>query len=383
MSLRRKSSLTYYLAIALFLSACQCRTLDPKQCAGALPVKQPLLPTKEDEGPFPWRHLTTADGPSNPKPVSADTPCVTNVNLPAMDPPNCFALDDQTAQADLKQAQEEASAVGCIAFKLPAWNALAGRVVDHAVQVIETLFRKHEPLIYKVGVTHSPAWRWCNPIYGYSAARDKWSNMLVFHCSPEPYGPSMLEAALIDKYKGVLPIHFKIFFPSQDCLNVILFFGCSAVPMLVSWWWCRWLYLCCHRLTVWNPIQNCKPHILSRTRDQTDSLKPDSDLKSTHFCQSQISNRQFETRFRSENQISPRTIGRTDSLKPDSDLQTILFLDTEIEPTVWNPIQDCKTYIFLEQAIEPTDWNLVYRFENQILFPELQIKRQFETRFAS
>ena len=207
MRLQRKNSLTYYLAIDLLLSACQCCTLGPKQCAGVMPLK-PLWPTKEDEGPFPWRRTTTLDGPFNPKPVPADTPGVTNVSLPAMGPPNCFTLDDQTAQASLKQAQEETAAVGCIAFKLPAWNALAGRVLDHAVQVIESLFRKHEPLIYKVGVTHSPVWRWCNPIYGYVAARDKWSNMMVFHCSPEPYGPSMLEAALIDKYKGVLSIHF-------------------------------------------------------------------------------------------------------------------------------------------------------------------------------
>ena len=155
--------------------------------------------------------MTSLDGPFKPKPdhaVPVDTPNLANVNPPAMEPQICFTWDDQTAQASLKQVQEEASAVGCIAFKLPAWNALAGRVVDHAVQVIESLFRKHEPLIYKVGITHSPVWRWCNPIYGYVAAREKWSNMLVFHCSPEPYGPSMLEAALIHKYKGSLSAHF-------------------------------------------------------------------------------------------------------------------------------------------------------------------------------
>ncbi|CAE7293243.1 unnamed protein product [Symbiodinium necroappetens] len=67
---------------------------------------------------------------------------------------------------------------------------------------MEKLFRKHEPLIWKVGFTHNPSWRWGNELYGYAHARDKWAGMVVLYCSTEQLGPAMLEAALIEKFKS-------------------------------------------------------------------------------------------------------------------------------------------------------------------------------------
>ncbi|CAK9117801.1 unnamed protein product [Durusdinium trenchii] len=43
---------------------------------------------------------------------------------------------------------------------------------------------------------------WENPVYGYSFARDKWSNMYVVYIADEAYSPAMLEAALIEKYQS-------------------------------------------------------------------------------------------------------------------------------------------------------------------------------------
>lgn len=100
--------------------------------------------------------------------------------------------------------QDAALATGCIAFRLPNANAVAGKVLQHAVNTLESLFVRESPLIFKVGITHNPAWRWSNGLYGYCRAPEKWSHMLLLFESSEPYGPAMLEAALIHKYQGGL-----------------------------------------------------------------------------------------------------------------------------------------------------------------------------------
>ncbi|CAE7843377.1 unnamed protein product, partial [Symbiodinium microadriaticum] len=91
-----------------------------------------------------------------------------------------------------------------IKYDLPAPGSLAGKVLMHAIRVMESLFRKHEPLIWKIGFTHSPSWRWRNELYGYVHSRDKWAGMVVLYCSNEQFGPAMLEAALIEKFKSIL-----------------------------------------------------------------------------------------------------------------------------------------------------------------------------------
>lgn len=55
-------------------------------------------------------------------------------------------------------------------------------------------------MIFKVGFTHDPAWRWANSLYGYRKSRDRWNSMLVVYLSPEPYSACMMEATLIEKY---------------------------------------------------------------------------------------------------------------------------------------------------------------------------------------
>ena len=111
---------------------------------------------------------------------------------------------------------DEAQALGSILFQVPKNNLSAGAVLQHAIRRVEVLFSKEEPLIFKVGWTHDPIWRWSNSLYGYKYARDCWSVMIVLFASHEPHGPAFLEAALIEKYQSNLsPIEPEI----PKCFN--------------------------------------------------------------------------------------------------------------------------------------------------------------------
>lgn len=89
-----------------------------------------------------------------------------------------------------------------IRFALCDLNALAGTVLRHCIGFLDRLFAKEEPLIFKIGITHNPQWRWGNKLYGYITEKDKWTEMVIIHYSREPYSPAMLEAALIEKYNS-------------------------------------------------------------------------------------------------------------------------------------------------------------------------------------
>ena len=63
--------------------------------------------------------------------------------------------------------------------------------------VIRFVLWKPCSVIFKLGYTLSPAWRWGNDVYGYQNSKDKWEHMIIYYISSEPYGPAMLESALI------------------------------------------------------------------------------------------------------------------------------------------------------------------------------------------
>ena len=48
----------------------------------------------------------------------------------------------------------------CITSQVPKFESTAGSVLKHSQCVLDSLFRKHDPCIFKAGWTHSPAWRW-------------------------------------------------------------------------------------------------------------------------------------------------------------------------------------------------------------------------------
>lgn len=91
---------------------------------------------------------------------------------------------------------------GKICFQLPPIGALAGTVLQHCSSLLDRLLKSQKPVIFKVGITHNPLWRWGNQIYGYTTAKEKWSNMVVMYVAAEPHSVGMLEAALIDKYQS-------------------------------------------------------------------------------------------------------------------------------------------------------------------------------------
>ena len=194
-----------------------------------------IASAQESEGPFAWRNATFLRRTDDEGCVDQRFPMDrVHFNSPARTRvPQC--LDNKTAESSLELLQAQASALGCIAFKLPKWNALAGKALSHSVNVVESLFKQHEPLIYKIGVTHDPAWRWSNPIYGYCGDRDKWSNMTVFFASDEPYSTGMLEAALIHKYQSILSGHGFSLYASvgiRGCFSETYKIPFSAKPII-------------------------------------------------------------------------------------------------------------------------------------------------------
>lgn len=113
---------------------------------------------------------------------------------------------DLLARPGLQLMVREALSIGSIGFRLPKSLAVAGAVLRHCIFIIENLFLKHYPLIFKIGFTHDCVWRWSNSIYGYGHARDRWSNMIILHICAEPFTAAMLEAALIERFEGNLAI---------------------------------------------------------------------------------------------------------------------------------------------------------------------------------
>ena len=92
-----------------------------------------------------------------------------------------------------------------IRYQLPAEGKTAGQVLAHAILVLEQLLRQWGPMVFKVGFTHDPAWRWHNELYGYAHdSHDIWQSMMVLYVATNPFGPAMLEAALIERFHSGL-----------------------------------------------------------------------------------------------------------------------------------------------------------------------------------
>lgn len=168
-------------------------------------------PAKEADGPYAWRTvIATQQKLDNgmvevameveeaPKILERDS-------IPSTISNSGYLDDDASLQATLQQLINQAQSTDSIAFKLPKWGALAGRVLAHSIQTLESLIQKHEPLIFKIGITHNPTWRWGNDLYGYVGAKDRWTHMLVFFAAGEPFSVAMLEASLIEKYQSISP----------------------------------------------------------------------------------------------------------------------------------------------------------------------------------
>lgn len=159
-----------------------------------------IFSCKEVDGPYAWRGVLKFQrdycGHSGDGLVDGDDSQKT-IDTPMDGGPPDF-------QTSLQHLIAQASAISSIHFALPKSNAVAGAVLAHAIKIVEKQFSQHDPMIFKLGFTHNPHWRWCNRIYGYGHDVEKWSTMMVLYAAPEPFSPAMLEAALIEKYQGTL-----------------------------------------------------------------------------------------------------------------------------------------------------------------------------------
>lgn len=177
---------------------------------------------QEKDGPFPWpeckRRRTSTEEISEmpPSPIPVQQPQSSDGNgdydhqfsLHGLEPENNVEIRERP-QEDHRRDIESS-----IVFKLPHEGVAAGYVLKHARSVMEHLQHTLAPMTFKFGVTHCPIFRWRNEKFGYQHSRDKWQQMIVLYRTHEPYSPSMLEAALIALFQGILVETCWICFPS-------------------------------------------------------------------------------------------------------------------------------------------------------------------------
>ena len=132
------------------------------------------------------------------------------INMNEQPPSSCLVIASSTPSTSQssKSCDEGCSIDGLefLDFKLPPRGASAGKTLHHAKHVLSGLFAKHDPMIFTIGYTHNPVWRWSNTKYGYMFERERWTHMTVLYESAEPYSPAMLEAALIDTFRSTLKL---------------------------------------------------------------------------------------------------------------------------------------------------------------------------------
>ena len=97
--------------------------------------------------------------------------------------------------------------------------------------------RSTNPMIFKIGYTHNPVWRWTNRLYGYVLDKHKYTNMVVMYQSDECRGPAMLEACLIDIYRSFL-VWLRSHFPQyvKPMIHSAIFWGTGPSKSLTMFW---------------------------------------------------------------------------------------------------------------------------------------------------
>ena len=171
-------------------------------CWGPLQLTRFSICVQESLRPFPWTRACNAFQRGQDSSIHA--PAADDQGMHGSQT-KCSRLAVGMPTKVLDVSRNNRTAGGDFEFleyKLPPQNATAGRILHHAKMTVDKLFTKHSPMIFKIGYTHSPSFRWNNELYGYKHARDKWTNMVVLFESPEVHGPAFLEACLIDAYKS-------------------------------------------------------------------------------------------------------------------------------------------------------------------------------------
>ena len=151
--------------------------------------------------PFPWNRPTPLQ--AAPNDLDGSTVSLKDQDGALLEPIGTTKnIAGETIMQCTSLTSSLCNSFASIEFKIPKAGLTAGAILRHSKIVLEDLFAKHSPMIWKVGFTHNVAWRWGNSLYGYQHASDKWSNMVVLFETNEPYSPAMLEATLIDLYRS-------------------------------------------------------------------------------------------------------------------------------------------------------------------------------------
>ena len=184
-------------------------------CETVLLCVQSVMSAQANLRPFPWSRSRSRNHHSEQhevKPQKANATDSLDVSVATPATPMVSVITSPP-----KSTLKTGSSRCCdddffLEYLLPPPEATAGKVLQHAKSTIMALFSRYEPMVFKVGYTHNPAFRWGNKLYGYKFdKRDAWSKMVILYESSEPHGPAMLEATLIDLFKSILSYSSDIF----------------------------------------------------------------------------------------------------------------------------------------------------------------------------
>ena len=88
-------------------------------------------------------------------------------------------------------------------YDLPQKNSFAGNILKHCFQVVSKTISKFKPLIFKLGFSHDGYMRMYNRKFGYFHEKSSWEYMVILYTAGECISAAFVEAALIQKFKGI------------------------------------------------------------------------------------------------------------------------------------------------------------------------------------
>ena len=99
-------------------------------------------------------------------------------------------------------------------------STLPGHFLKHCFGAVDRILQAQTPCIWKVGYTHCAHFRFHNSLYGYKNDREKWEKMVVIFAGSETIAPGYIEAAIIQRHKGILNA-FKVYIALYEMVTML------------------------------------------------------------------------------------------------------------------------------------------------------------------
>ena len=115
--------------------------------------------------------------------------------------PNVMALE---RTRECFQRIEEDPLLGYDLMKMTS-STVPGQILKHCYQAVDRILAAQAPCIFKIGYSHCAHFRFYNQKFGYK--HDKkcgWERMIVIYAACETISPGYIEAAIIQRHKGIL-----------------------------------------------------------------------------------------------------------------------------------------------------------------------------------